>query len=118
VPKSDCVDVRNHRFQAPSTRDQGMTPRRISLGGPGLRVDTGDEGRNPTQPPGRMRPTDDSFRSRFIYFVLWMHRSVEDIASHLERMVTAVYEGQIHEMCPHNQSCLDYWLEVCMYFTY
>jgi len=79
-----------------------------------LRVDVGADSRNTNAINGVMRPKDDSFRSRFIYFVLWMHRSVEDIASHLERMVTAVYEGQIHEMCPHNQSCVDYWLEVNM----
>lgn len=59
----------------------------------------------------RRRPRDESYRARFIRFVLWMHRSVEDIACHLERMVTAVYEGKTHEKCPHKDPCFDYWLK-------
>lgn len=108
-------------------------PRRISLGGPGLRV-VAPESENAAD--ARRRANEDNYRNRLVNFVLWMHKSVEDIASHLERMVTAVYEGQIHgyfhfkirlvvifnfhklylfvfiEMCPHNQSCFDYWMEV------
>ncbi|CAG7836621.1 unnamed protein product, partial [Allacma fusca] len=59
----------------------------------------------------RRRLKDQSYRARFIRFVLWMHKCVEDIACQLERMVTDVYEGQIHERCPHKDSCLDYWLK-------
>ncbi|CAL8143763.1 unnamed protein product [Orchesella dallaii] len=59
----------------------------------------------------RRRPRDESYRARFIRFVLWMHRSVEDIACHLERMVSGVYEGKTHEKCPHKDPCFDYWLK-------
>lgn len=60
----------------------------------------------------RIRVQDESYRARIIRFVLWMHRSVEDIACHLERMVTAVYECQTHEKCPHKEPCFDYWFTV------
>lgn len=69
-------------------------------------------GVNLLEPSRRRRPRDESYRARLIRFVLWMHKSVEDIACHLERMVSAVYEGQTHEKCPHKDPCFDYWLKV------
>lgn len=84
-----------------SRRLSGGVP--LGIGEPGEAVDL--------EPNRRRRPRDESYRARFIRFVLWMHRSVEDIACHLERMVTAVYEGQTHEKCPHKDPCFDYWLK-------
>ncbi len=86
----------------------------FSLGGTGLRVIPQPEN-GPEAIARRRRANEDTYRNRFVNFVLWMHKSVEDIAIYLERMVTAVYEGQIHELCPHNQSCFDYWMEVHAY---
>ncbi|OXA58442.1 hypothetical protein Fcan01_08151 [Folsomia candida] len=97
-----------HLHERQVLRSSAELPRRVSLGGPGLRVVVGPEAENANV---RRRANEDTYRNRFVNFVLWMHKSVEDIASHLERMVTAIYESQIHEMCPHNQSCFDYWME-------
>lgn len=72
----------------------------------------GDDDQNMAENQRRRMLKDQSYRARFIRFVLWMHKCVEDIAVQLERMVTAVYEGQIHEKCAHKDSCLDYWLKV------
>lgn len=58
------------------------------------------------------RQNDETYRRRFIKFVLWMHRQVEDIAFHLQRMVTAIDEGRIHDTCPHRKPCFEYWFNV------
>ncbi|CAL8090615.1 unnamed protein product [Orchesella dallaii] len=59
----------------------------------------------------RRTPQNESYRSRFIRFVFWMNRSVEDLTCHLGRMVRGVYEGKTHEKCPHKDTCFDYWLK-------
>lgn len=78
----------------------------------GIVLGHGEAVQNVDLAPGRRhRLRDESYRARFIRFVLWMHRSVEDIACHLERMVNAVYAGKTHEKCPHKDPCFDYWMK-------
>jgi hypothetical protein len=91
--------------------------------GPGLIIGGPEIGSNGLLTNGNGgRKRDESYRARFVRFVFWMHRQVEDIASHLERMVIAVHEGQSHDTCPHSKPCFSYWTQVssihCNFFIH
>lgn len=97
-----------------------MAQREVNNVGPGLviggpEVEVNENGQVVQNPQLNLK-RDESYRARLIRFVLWMHRQVEDIACHLERMVAAVYVGRSHDTCPHHKPCFDYWIEVGFYF--